>query len=179
MIPVDLDPESDSESDASAVVENDLYLLLPHAPSVVSASGSSGQEASEEVVHQLLLCGRPPPGLTRGGGASASSSGSVAVAAVESQLVFGERHVSRPDIGTITFVVGLSEDTVGSLVRVPWHSIVVGVSCQSIAWIATDCDRAPFVAGRLPTDLRLAMDVPLPVFAARSSFVDCAVQTAS
>ena len=42
MIPVDLDSESDSQADASAVVEDDPYLSH-HVPSVVSASGSGVQ----------------------------------------------------------------------------------------------------------------------------------------
>jgi hypothetical protein len=164
MIPVDLDSESDSQADVSAAVEKDTSSSH-HVPSVLSAS--------EEALHELLICGRPPPDLARGDGVSATSSGSAVAAAVESQPAFGERHVSREDIGCITFVVGLSEDTVGFLIRAPWHSIVVGVSRHSTEWIATHCDRAPFLIGRMPTELPLAMDIRLPVFAARSSFVDC------
>jgi hypothetical protein len=80
--------------------------------------------------------------------------------------------MKREDIGTLTFVVGLTEDSADALPRIPWHAIVAARSGVFTAWIATDCDRAPFLTGRMPSDMATDEEVLLPVFAARNSLAD-------
>jgi hypothetical protein len=171
MIPVDLELDSPSYTDSPAVAGSDCFEPHVEAAAAPVFSNELGVVAVEE--------DRTSPDrsivedLTRGGGVSSSSSLLVGATVDDPAAAFGQRHVNRTDVGDITFVVGLSVDTVESLLYVPWHSIIVGLSGPCTDWVRTGCSRAPFSTGRLPSASPLSIAVPLPFFAVRRNFVEC------
>ena len=171
MIPVDLEPDSPPFTDSPALAGSDCFE--PHVESAAALvfTNELGVVAVEEDCK--VRDGSIVEDLTRGGGVSSSSSLFVGATVAQPAAAFGQRHVDRIDIGDITIVVGLTVDNVAFLPYVPWHSIIVGLSGTSTDWVCTGCARGPFSTVRLPTASPLSIDVPLPMFAARNTFVDC------
>ena len=170
MQPVDIEPSSDAESSASAVAE-----INASATSVAAGAPASSSlpEVHSAIEGAASSSGLPSTGVICGGGVAGGATASDIIPSAPTPPLFGGRHRSRQDVGTLSFVVGLTEASADALPRIPWHAIVSARSGPSTAWIATEDDRAPFLTGRLPTEMGIAAAAAVPVFAARESLVDC------